>query len=67
MQNMGKALHKVSKAIVKEISKYLPILGESGLEVSYFILDPRNVSEVTILSYDTEKPWLKETQKEKKT
>ena len=63
MQNMGKGIYKVFKAIVKEILQDLPILGESGSEVSYFIPDPRKFSEVTRLSYDIKKPWLKSTQK----
>ena len=29
-KNMGKGLHKVFKTAVKEISQYLPPLGESG-------------------------------------
>ena len=37
MQNMGKGLHKLFKAVVNEISQALPILGESGSEFSYFI------------------------------
>ena len=37
MQNTGKGLHKVFKYIVNEILQVLPLLGESGLEVSYFI------------------------------
>ena len=36
-QNMGKGLHKVFKDVVNELSKALPMLGESGSEVSYFI------------------------------
>ena len=63
-QNMGKGLHKVFKTVVKEISKELPPLGESGSEVSHFILEPRNFAEVTKLSYDIKKPWLKATLKE---
>ena len=51
-QNMGKGLHKVFKTVVKEILQYLPIFGESGTGVSWFIPDPRNFSEVTILSDD---------------
>ena len=53
---MGKGLHKVFKAIVNEISQDLPILDESGSEVSYLIPEPRNFSEVTILSDDIKKP-----------
>ena len=36
-------------------------LGESGLEVSHFIPEPRNFSEVTKLSENIKKPWLKAT------
>ena len=61
---MGKGLHKLFKAVVNDISQALPILGESGSEVSYFIPEPRNFSEVTILSEDIKKPWLKATLKE---
>ena len=57
---MGKGLHKVFKTVVKEISQDLPILGESGSEVSYFIPYSRNFSEVTRLSDDIKKPWLKQ-------
>ena len=39
-------------------------MGESGSEVSYFILDPMNFAEVTILSDDINKYWLKSIQKE---
>ena len=56
---MGKALHKKNKAVVNEISIFLPILGESGSEVSYFIPDTRNFSEVTRFSDDIKKPFLK--------
>ena len=47
---MDKLLHKVFKAVVNDISQDLPILGESGLEVSSFISEPRNFAEVTRLS-----------------
>ena len=47
------------KTVVREISQDLPILGESGSEVSYFISDTRNFYEVTRLSDDKKKPWLK--------
>ena len=57
---MGKGLHKVFKAVVNDISQVLPILGESGSEVSYSIPDPRNVSEVNIFSDGIKKPWEKE-------
>ena len=59
MRNMGKGLHKVFKAVVNEVSQVLPILGAYGSEVSYFIPDPRNFAEVTILSDDIKKPFLK--------
>ena len=46
-QNMGKGLHKVFKTVIKEISQDLPPLEEYGSEVSHFIPEPRNFSEVT--------------------
>ena len=47
---MDKGLYKAFKSVVNEISQALPILGESGSEVSYFISEPRNFSDVTRLS-----------------
>ena len=64
MQNMVKGLHKVFKTFVKEILQDLPPFGESGSEVSNFILEPRNFAEATKLSDYVNKPWLKATQKE---
>ena len=61
---MGKVLHKVFKAVVNEIFQVLPILGGSGLEVSCFIPAPRKFAEVTRLSEDINKHWLKATLKE---
>ena len=61
---MGKGVQKVLKTVVKDISQYLPPLEESGSEVSHFIPEPRNFSEVKKLSYDIKKPWLKATLKE---
>ena len=61
---MGKGLHKVFSTIVKEILQELTNFGESGSEVSYFIPEPRNFSEVTNLSKNIRKPWLKATLKE---
>ena len=58
---MGKVLHKVFKAVVNELSEALPILDESCLKVSYFTPEPGNFSEVTRLSEDIRKPWLKVT------
>ena len=63
-QNMGKVLHKVFKAVIKEISQDLPPLGESGSEVSHLIPEPRNFSEVKKLLDEIKKPWLKATQKD---
>ena len=42
----------------------LATLGESGSEVSHFIPEPRNFAEVTKLSENIRKPWLKATLKE---
>ena len=36
-------------------------MGESGSEVSFFILEPRKFEEVTRLSEDISKHWLKAT------
>ena len=58
-RNMVKGLHKVCKTVVKYISQDLPPLGESGSEVSHFIPEHRNFAEVTKLSDDINKPWLK--------
>ena len=41
----------------------LPILGEYGSQVSYLIPESRHFAEVTILSEDIKKPWLKATLK----
>ena len=49
-RNMGKGSHKVFKAVVNYILQSLPILGESGSEISYFIPEPRKFAEVTRLS-----------------
>ena len=61
---MGKCLHKVYSTEVKEISQQQAPLGESGSEVSHFIPEPRNFSEVKKLSDNIKKPWLKATLKE---
>ena len=63
-QNTGKGLHKVSKIVVKDISQYLPSLGESDSEVSHFIPELGKFSEVKKLLDDIKKPWLKSTLKE---
>ena len=62
-QLLGKGLQKVLKTIVKYISQNLPPLGESGSEISYFIPEPRNFSEVAKISYDINKHWLNTTEK----
>ena len=61
---MGKGLHKLFSTVVKEISQELTSLGKFGSEVSHFILEPRNFSEVTKLSENIKKPWLKAILKE---
>ena len=43
---IGKGLPKIFKTFVKEISQELTSLGESGTEVSHFIPEPRNFTEV---------------------
>ena len=44
--------------------KDLPIFGESGSEVSYLIPEPGKFAEVTRLSKDIKKPWIKSTLKD---
>ena len=61
---MGKGLHKVFSTVVKEISQGLTPLGEYCSEVSLFIPEPTNFSEVTKLSQNIKKPWLKATLQE---
>ena len=63
-RRMGKVLHKVFSTVVKEISQELTPSGESGSEVSHFIPEPRNFAEVTKLSENIKKPWIKATLKE---
>ena len=53
---MGKGLHKVFSTFVKAFSQELTDLGESGSEVSHFIPEPRNFSEVTKLLKNIKKP-----------
>ena len=62
-RSTGKVLHKVFSTVVKEISQELTPLGESGSEVSHFIIEPRNFAEVKKLSENIKKPWLKATLK----
>ena len=61
---MGKGLLEVFSTVVNEILQELTALRESGSEVSHFIPEPRNFSEVTKLSENIKKTWLKETIKE---
>ena len=61
---MGKGLHRVFRNIVSDILQELTRLVETGSEVSHFIPEPRNFSEVTILTENIRKPWLKATLKE---
>ena len=61
---MGKVLHKVFSTVVKEILQELTALGESGSEISHFIPEPRKFAEVTKLSENIKKPWIKGTLKE---
>ena len=58
---MGKGLHMVFSTVVKEISQELTPLGESGSEVSNFIPEPRNFSEVEKLSDNIKKTQIKAT------
>ena len=62
-RNRGNGLHKVFNTVVKDIFQELPPLGESGLEVSHFIPEPINFSEVKTLPDDINKPSLKATLK----
>ena len=64
MRSMGKGLHKEFKTVVKYIQQELTPLEESGSVVSHFILEPRNFYEVTKLSENIKKPWLKANLKE---
>ena len=63
-QNMGKVLHTVFKAVVKEILQDLQTLGESGSEVSFFIPEPRNFAELTILPDNIQETLQKSNKKE---
>ena len=63
-RSMEKGLHKVFSTVVKEILQELTPLGESGSEVSHYIPESRNYAEVTKLSENIKKPWIKETLRE---
>ena len=58
---MGKGLHKLFSTIVSDISQELTNFRESGSEVSHLIPETRNFAEVTKLSENIRKPWLKAT------
>ena len=61
---MGKGLHKFFKVILKELTNLLPYLGELGSEVSHFIPESRNFVEITRLTAEVKKAWMKATLKE---
>ena len=61
---MGKGLHKLFSPFLREILQEITSLVESGSEVSHFITEPRNFAEVTKLSENMKKTWLKATLKE---
>ena len=63
-RSMGKDLHKLFSTVANLILQKLTALGESDSEVSHFIPEPRNFSEMTKLSKNIKKPWLKATLKE---
>ena len=63
-QYMVKGSHKVFKAVCNGLSESIPIMVESGSGVFYFIPEPGNFAEVTRLSSDIRKLWLKTTLKE---
>ena len=63
-RSMGKVSHNVFSIVVKEFLQEMTALGESGSDVSHFIPEPRNFAEVTKLSENIKKPWLKATLKE---
>ena len=61
---MVKGSHKLFKAVCNGLSESIPIMVESGSGVFYFIPEPGNFAEVTRLSSDIRKLWLKTTLKE---
>ena len=56
---MEKGLHKLFKAVVNELNNTLPNFGESGSEVSHFIPESKHFLEVTRLTSDIKKDWMK--------
>ena len=63
---MGKVLHKLFRDVVNEWNNLLLNLGESGSEVSHFIPEHSDFSEVNRLPADFKKAWLKATLKDTK-
>ena len=61
---MGEISHKLFLNVVKEILQQLTPLGESGSEVSHFIPDLRNFSEVKKISENIKKSWIEATLKQ---
>ena len=57
---MVKGLHKVFSTVVKEMLQEMTALGKSGSGVPHFIPEPRNFAEVTKMSDNIKKPWIKE-------
>ena len=60
---MVKGLHKLFKAAVNKLNNSLPILGESGSELSHVIPEHMNFTKVARLPADFKKSWLKATLK----
>ena len=58
-QNMGKGLHNFFKGCHKWYLTSFTNLDKSGSEVSYSTPKTRNVAELTRLSDDIHKPWIK--------
>ena len=60
---MNNVLHQLFKAVLNELNNVLLTLGETGSEVSHFIPETSNFTEVTRLPVDVKKDWLKATLK----
>ena len=60
-KRVGKGFHRVFKAVENELKNSFPNLGASVSEVSHFTPEPSNFLEVTRLSSDVNKDWLKAT------
>ena len=61
---MVRGVYKDFKTVVNELSESLPIMVESVSEVYCLIPEPRKFAEVTRLSVEIRKYWLKETLKD---